>query len=465
MKSTLRGILAFGAIVLAAFVGYSLRDRWEPAARDVVATDAASPRDKHSHDHGSDDGSVVLTEAARKNLGLRLVEVAPSDYWRTITVPGVVAEQPGHSERRVTTMVHGVVLSVHVLPGQSVRPGNPLFDIQPTGEALSTTQSNLLKTLQEIELNETELKRIEPLVQAGTLPEKTRLEREYERARLDATRRVQMQELLVRGLSPEQIDGIVTTKTLLRQFTIRVPEPPEEETGAASHGRISADSNAQRDPSDIVYSVEKIDVFPGKLVQPGDELCDLAFHTSLNIEGQAFEREAEMISQATTHQWPITAIFESGSDQPFIREGLNILYVDNVVDKGTRTFRFYVPLVNEIVRDNRGPGGTVYRSWKFKPGQKVRLLVPVEEWKERIVLPADAMVKEGPDAFVFRANGAKLDRVAVHVEYQDSRNVVLADDGSLFPGDEVAANGAYQINLALKRAAGSGIDPHAGHDH
>ncbi|MFO0945078.1 MAG: efflux RND transporter periplasmic adaptor subunit [Planctomycetota bacterium] len=251
---------------------------------------------------------------------------------------------------------------------------------------------------------------------------------------------------------------------MLRQFTVRVPEPPR---GSDQQGEsvASASKGLEGDSEDVVYTVEKIDVFPGKLVQPGDELCDLAFHTVLNIEGQAFEREADLISQATTHQWPIQAVFESSTEAPFVREGLKILYVDNVVDKENRTFRFHIPLLNEVVRDNKSPSGAVYRSWKFKPGQKVRLLVPVEEWKDRMVLPVDALVKEGPDAYVFRANGAKLERVGVHVEYQDSKSVVLADDGSLFPGDEIAANRAYQINLALKQAAGTGIDPHAGHNH
>jgi len=42
---------------------------------------------------------------------------------------------------------------------------------------------------------------------------------------------------------------------------------------------------------------------------------------------------------------------------------------------------------------------------------------------------------------------------------------VIERDGTLSPGDRVAAGGAYAIHLALKGKAGGGPDPHAGHQH
>jgi hypothetical protein len=43
--------------------------------------------------------------------------------------------------------------------------------------------------------------------------------------------------------------------------------------------------------------------------------------------------------------------------------------------------------------------------------------------------------------------------------------VVVANDGSIFPGDYVALSGAQQMQIALKNKAGGAIDPHAGHNH
>jgi hypothetical protein len=95
----------------------------------------------------------------------------------------------------------------------------------------------------------------------------------------------------------------------------------------------------------------------------------------------------------------------------------------------------------------------------------MELRIPVEAWKDRIVLPVDAVVDEGAEAYVYRQNGDHFDRVPVHVEYRDRGSVVVANDGAVFPGDVVAGHGAYQIHLALKNKSGGGIDPHAGHNH
>jgi len=95
----------------------------------------------------------------------------------------------------------------------------------------------------------------------------------------------------------------------------------------------------------------------------------------------------------------------------------------------------------------------------------MQLRVPVEQWPGRIVLPVDAVAREGAETFVFLENGDHFDRRPIHVEHQDQLWVVVANDGSLFPGDTVALTGAHQMQVALKNKAGGGVDPHAGHNH
>jgi hypothetical protein len=93
------------------------------------------------------------------------------------------------------------------------------------------------------------------------------------------------------------------------------------------------------------------------------------------------------------------------------------------------------------------------------------LQVPVESWSDQIVLPIDAVVREGVDSFVFQQNGDHFDRIAVHEKYRDQTSVVIENDGAIYPGDVVALRGAHQMQMALKNKAGGGIDPHAGHSH
>ena len=53
------------------------------------------------------------------------------------------------------------------------------------------------------------------------------------------------------------------------------------------------------------------------------------------------------------------------------------------------------------------------------------------------------------------------------VLYEDRKEVVVANDGSVSEADFVVKNQAAAINRALKAAAagGGGGDPHAGHSH
>lgn len=457
-------------------VGFATKDSWlgllrkQPAANgDAHAGHAHGEEGHAAHGHapGSAANQVAIDDKARKNIGLVVQPVELSNYWRSLSMPGVVVERPGKSQLSVTTAVNGVVLRVYASPGQAVRPGDHLLDLQPTGEALATTQASLLRTLKEIDLNAMELQRIIPLAESGSVSGKVKLDLEYEKKRHEANRDVQMQELLVRGLTPAQIAGIVESKKLLQEFTIVVPPADRAVSPAAapSSASVAAKHIDQVQKDEPVYALERVDVFPGKFVQPGDELCELASHSILMIQGKAFEKEADAVGLAVQKRWPVTAVFDVGEKKREVREGLKILYVDNLVDTRSRTFHFYLMLPNEMIREEMGLDDAIYRTWRFKPGQKVTLRVPVEEWQERIVLPADAIVKEGLGAYVFRANGTMMERVSVHIEYQDSSTVVISNDGSVFPGDEVAMNNGYQLNLALKKQMGSGVDPHAGHNH
>jgi hypothetical protein len=99
-------------------------------------------------------------------------------------------------------------------------------------------------------------------------------------------------------------------------------------------------------------------------------------------------------------------------------------------------------------------GGTLI--WRFRPGDRVRLFVAVEQIDNVFVLPSSAIVREGPEAFVFRQNGDLFDRIGVHVLHEDSTSVVVANDGKLRKGSFIAQNAAASLNRVLKAQLASG---------
>lgn len=450
----LRTVLGF---VVCSAIGV-----WLPGCGRHVGAGDASAAHSHQdgHSHGSATGDEVeLSAEARKNLKLVVAPVQLSNHWRTILVPGEVADVPGRSDRRVAATMSGVITRVHVSPGQSLKPGDPLVDIQLTSEPLASAQTNLLRILQDIELNEAELLRLTAIAESGALAQKTLLEKKYERKRLESAEQFQVQELLTRGMTAKQVDSIRETKNFLREYTVVVPTgmpsipSTGQETGATENNAL---------PYEATYLLERLPVFPGLSVTQGQELCTLADHQHLQLRGESFESESERIHQCLSGQWPISAVFEFGEERIVERSELKMLYASSVVDEATHTICFFVPIENEVIRDTPGPGGIVFRSWRFKPGQKVRLQVPIEQLTDRIVLPAEAVVTQGSNAFVYRSIGTIFKRKAVTIDFRDERTVVLAKDGGLRAGAEIAMNGAYQIELAIQQAAGGG---HAGHSH
>jgi multidrug efflux pump subunit AcrA (membrane-fusion protein) len=160
----------------------------------------------------------------------------------------------------------------------------------------------------------------------------------------------------------------------------------------------------------------------------------------------------------------LNAIFQTASGAETI-EGLKLAFVGNSVDANKRTLPFYVDLPNQILRDETNADRQRFLTWKFRVGQRLQLQVPVEVWKDQLVLPVDAVVKDGADWFAFQQNGDHFDRIAVHVKHRDQTSVVIDNDGVLFPGDVVALRAAHQLQMALKNKSGGGVDPHAGHTH
>jgi multidrug efflux pump subunit AcrA (membrane-fusion protein) len=455
-------------VLVVVAVGYFTRGAWLPGARDQLLdwlgapTDVeqrAKDADGHGHDHhaGHDDAnSLELSKQAQANIGLKTAKVELSTFTRSITIPGIIVERPGRTSQAVTAPFTGIVTKIYATQGEAVRPGQKLFELQLTHEDLVQGQGEFLKVAEELDVIESEIRRLEKIAAEGGIPGRQVLERQYERQNKQAVLRAQHQALLLHGLSEEQVKNIQQTRTLLRLLTVAAPV----DSGCTERETIESDK-----PATALFEIRELRVTRGQTVAAGETIAVLTDHQDLLIEGNAFDKDMKGINKAVESDWPVTAVLETDDTTPEKIEGLKILYVAGTVDAASRTFHFYLTLPNKMVRDFANPDGRHFISWRFKPGQRMQLSVPTEMWKERLVLPVEAVAQDGVETYVFSPNGDHFDRRPVHVEYRDRFSVVIANDGSLFPGDIVATNGAQQMQLALKNKAGGGVDPHAGHNH
>lgn len=449
-----RSFVIVAAIILlasvAAYMAWKSKQQDGEAASSNAASETHEEEGEHAHVHGAEaTNSLALSERGLKNIGFIPYTVKLEAFEKTEQLPAMVVEQPGRTQIELTSPFSGVLSTVFVVQGETIEAGSPMFEVRLTHEELVNSQQDLLNTAENLEIVDREIARLSGLGD-GVVAGKRILEQQYEKQKLEVSLRSAEQALLLHGLTESQIAEILKTRKLLRSVTVYAPEH--------SHAGEAC-------PDDHAFHIQSLPVAPGQQIDATQELAVLADHCELYLEGRAFEDDAQGLRNAAKNGWGISAKLVTGGDDAIGVTDLKLLYLADSIDPATRAFRFYLPLPNKVVLDQRNQAGKRFIDWEFKPGQRFEVRVPTEKWAERIVVPIEAVVEEGAEYYVYRQNGNSFDRIPVHVEYRNNKEAVIANDGAIFPGDVIAGRGAYQMHLALKNKSGGGVDPHAGHNH
>ncbi len=401
---------------------------------------------------------LELGEKARKNLNLVVKAVRPTDYWRTLTIPGIVADRPGVSDRGVTSPAVGVVAEIHAFPGDTVKPGQRLVTLRLFSEYLQATQTQLFKASQELKLVQEQIERLDIAANSGAVSGSRLIEQRNELQRQQTLIQASKQELLNRGLTPDQI-ALVTDGAFISTIDVLAPPPRSHETVLDGLVKPDLQTVGFNVTSDIGYEVHSLGVELGQTVQAGDLLANLANHQSLYVIGHAFKREAGLLEQAVQNKVLLGIEFAEDSDElwPAIDQQFQIRHLSNTIDTATRTFDFFVPLINQSRTYQKD--GMTFLVWRFRPGQRTRIEVPVEKFANVFVLPSEAVVREGANAYVYRQNGDLFNQIPVHILYEDRTHAILANDQSITPGTFIAQNSAASLRRVLKAQSASGQQP------
>ena len=486
-KQTARNAVAYLAIVVAiGALLFFTKNNWLPSVQQHFgAASAATPDDHDGHDHSSHDhddhshdhaghshgadeeaeaaeSTVELSSQAKQNLKLASKRVFPKTYWKRMEIPGEIVDRPGLTDRSLTAPIAGVITAVHAHQGDIIKPGDRLVTIRLVSDYLQQAQSNLFKAVRETDIVNKEIQRIEGMVRQGIIPEKRviqlRQDIERQRSQIDAI----YQDLVTRGFSDGQVDDAKQGK-FLTSIDIRAPFR-EKQAGSSStdiatslnrgstlkvaSSDVSAESEAAQEAQ--FFEVQDLISELGHQVQPGEQIAVLSDHQRLNVLGHAFKREAGNLERVMEKGWSIDVDFvdDVPENWPKLNQRFKIRHLSNEVDAESRTFNFVVPIENQS-RVYEGAERTSI-VWRFRPGQRVRLQIPVDKIEGVLVLPAAAVVRDGAEVYAFQEIGKFYRRFPVHVIYQDRKNVVLANDGSLPVGAEVAQGSAASLNRVLK---------------
>ena len=502
-----RLILVAAAVVLIAGIGLAMSDL---PARFGISGSATSQvdDDPHSsgqpdsghghqeHHHGghghtddghSDEDAIELSQQARQSLGLRTKRVSLGTFTEYIEVPGLVTNWPGRTHIVVTSPLTGVINAIHVSRGELIEGNAPLFSLRLTHQDLVKTQEQYLTQLGELDVEEMEIARLTSIASSGAVAGKTLIARQYERDKLMAGVQAARQSMLLHGLTQAQIDSIEKTRELVGEITVFAPQLHEdtslhhdalhERTSVLDNGEsISPSAESQTrlasltQPADHPAHVDTdllvtvLDVSRGQSVLAGETLAQLSDYSVLLIEGHAFQRDNAALRQAAQSQLSLQAVLDASGEELEVIDDLKIVNIGNEVGKQSRALPFYVQLINQIERSEMRDGRR-YVSWRYKPGQRLQLRLPIKTHENVIVVPREAVGESGLEQYVFVDRGDHLDRIPVRLVARGPINVAIANDGQLSARHRIAINSAHQLLMALRNQAGGGIDPHAGHSH
>ncbi len=404
---------------------------------------------------------VELSETTMSNMNLVTGSFKLEDFYQNISIPAEVVERLPIGRQHITAPVSSLVKSVLVSPGQSVRPGQPLFKLEIVDEDLSSSQVEFLAAATEIEILEDKMNRLKPLAESGAIKRSRLLDIELEIKKWRSRKTALAQELQVRGMTAAQIESLLKTGNLAQEVLVVCP----------SLGQTTELGTATELTDYEFFTVESIDKLGGDTAKRGEHLCQLTYHGELLIKGLAFESDIEKITNRSGDGL-FTAEFGERPDT-IRREGLKLNSIDNHVNDESQTYSIYVALTNEIAGKNTDTEGREYTHWRFKPGQRAHLEFPIQKWEQQVVVPLEALVREGPETFVFqKMNHAhetpegtiwEFIKTPVKVLFENQRQAVLQRTSSLDIDEKFALNLAFKLNLTLKQAA-SGGGGH-GHDH
>ncbi len=420
---------------------------------------ADESHDDHDHGHAAPAagsatiGSVRLSAEARKNLGIVSRPLKLTTYWRHIEVPGTITDRPGISDRGVVAPVSGIVTQIYAYPGDTVRPSTKLFSLRLTGDSLHTSQLELFKASKEIEIAKQQKQRLEGLTQSGAVAGSRIIELDNQIERMAVHVQAYRQDLQARGLPLDRIERVSRGEFATEIDVFAPSEAVIQETAEIA----PATALLPEVPPPFSFEHQRLKVELGQHVEAGEVLCYLADYRSLLIEGRGFKKDMPLIQNAARTGVAVDVEYELSEQTTWAAppQQLPIHHLGNLIDSESRTFAFYLLLENACQSYERD--GHARLIWRFRPGERVQLSVPMEPMEQVFVVPAEAVVREGPEAFVFRQNGELFEQLAAQVVHEDRNSIVLANGGKLRAGFFVAQSAAASLQRILKSQQSSGM--------
>ncbi len=346
------------------------------------------------------DPSIVELE---NELAEQLV-IAPTrrtELRRTIRLPASI-ELDRMRLSHIDSGVRARVVEVHVQLGARVEVGTPLALLM--SPEFTRGQVDFLGALADRELQRRAVKRAKELVEAEVISRAELERRRAELFRAETAVTSHRSQLELMGMARRDIDEVESSRSILTEITVY-----SRTSGTVIERRVNREQVAEE----------------------GERVFTIADLSRVRVEGEAPAREVSFLASADHLLVEIPAIGAEG-----VRGEL--LHVGATADPSTRTVTVRTEIEN--------PGATI------KP-EMLAVLVVVGPAESRLAIPAEAIVREGNQDYVFLQESTLRYRFAPVVVESEVDGVRAVSRG-LREGDLVVVDGAFRLNSERRWRSG-----------
>lgn len=343
-------------------------------------------------------GVLRLSEAAKKNIGLKVEPVRPRLVEDVVEIGGAVDVPP---DRRTfaSSQLPGSLTKILVEQGQKVQAGDVLAEIASL--ELQNLQLDLLRASLQAQLLEESLQRLRGASDA--LPRRQLWETESlfnaTRNRRDSLER----KLETVGVSRDQIASLLKEKRLVEALPVRAP---------------------------IAGTVVHFDKVLGQIVKAEEPLFEVQDLSRVWIQGFLSERDLARLRLDSQESMDVRVRLVA--DPSFLGKG-KVQRSGQVFGADDRTLSVWVEL------DEEPPG--------LQHNMLARITLPVRKPAATLALPLGAVVRDGLRTYVFveKPDGT-FERRSVDAGRADDRYVEITK--GLRAGEPVAVRGTAELQTA-----------------
>lgn len=355
--------------------------------------------DENAKEESHEVSEIVLSAEARNKINLAYDEVKEGTISGTLKAPAKLITNQDY-EAQVSSLVQGRVHEVYVKEGDYVKEGQVLMHVE--GLEIGEIKAVFLQAKANLNFTKAAYERQQTLLKQNVGSQKSFLEAkaEYEKA------------LAEYNAEDERIHSIG-----LEHHDIETSSDSEHTAGVLS---IKAP---------ISGIVTERNVVIGQLVEANTTAFKIMNIANLWAEGQIYEKDLAKVSgkpkiEFTTAAYP---------NEKFKGE---VILVGQTIDEHSRTIKVRASLQNT--------------GNKLKPNMFGELFIPINSNTKGIVIPTDAMVKEGNESYVFIVeNDSTFIRrnVETGIELAGMREVV----SGLKKGERIVTKGVFFLKSELMK--------------